>query len=75
MSNFSVLFVLLASLTCFSTFGEDIDFISVPGLCNEKIRAPTALKSQWLEGQIKYHLHHAKPIHDGGGVYDLDNLS
>lgn len=36
--------------------------------------APPALPSQWNEKLDSYILHHRKPIHDGGGVYDLDNL-
>ncbi len=36
--------------------------------------APVAHLSQW-DGQNEYYnLHHVKPIHDGGGVYDLDNI-
>jgi hypothetical protein len=37
-------------------------------------KAPFTLPQQWHGGQRNYVLHHRKPIHDGGGVYDLDNL-
>jgi hypothetical protein len=36
--------------------------------------APYAHESQHLGGRRKYEIHHIKPIHDKGGVYDLNNL-
>ncbi|MFJ4350847.1 S-type pyocin domain-containing protein [Pseudomonas sp. NPDC089428] len=36
--------------------------------------APYASKAEWIGGRIKYEIHHVKPISDGGGVYDNDNL-
>ena len=39
-----------------------------------KGNSPFALKTQQVGGRIKYELHHKIPIHDGGGVYDIDNL-
>jgi hypothetical protein len=36
--------------------------------------APMALESQQLGGRQSYELHHMKPIHDGGPVYDMSNL-
>ncbi|WP_419179845.1 hypothetical protein [Polycladomyces zharkentensis] len=32
------------------------------------------MPEQWHGGQRSYILHHRKTIHDGGDVYDLDNL-
>lgn len=29
---------------------------------------------QWLGGQKSYILHHKTPIHQGGAVYDVDNI-
>ena len=37
--------------------------------------APVAPRSQHHGGQTSYVLHHNTPIHDGGGVYSMDNLS
>jgi hypothetical protein len=37
--------------------------------------APTAHSSQQLGERISYELHHARPIHDGGSVYDLSNIT
>jgi hypothetical protein len=39
-----------------------------------KGNAPFAKKVQQVGGKIKYEIHHKTPIHDGGGVYDIDNL-
>ncbi|GAA3523271.1 hypothetical protein GCM10022393_42600 [Aquimarina addita] len=39
-----------------------------------KGNSPFALQTQQVGGRIKYELHHKTPIHDGGGVYDIDNL-
>lgn len=36
--------------------------------------APIVVKSQQYKGQKSYILHHRNPIHDGGDVYNLDNL-
>ncbi|HDR6311939.1 TPA: colicin [Bacillus cereus] len=36
--------------------------------------APKAPKSQHYGKQTSYVLHHRNPIHNGGGVYDLDNI-
>lgn len=37
-------------------------------------KAPVPKESEQVGGRIKYELHHDKPISDGGGVYDLDNM-
>lgn len=37
-------------------------------------KAPIALDTQHLNQNKKYNIHHKCPIHDGGGVYDFDNL-
>jgi hypothetical protein len=37
--------------------------------------APIVPASQVADGQFKYVLHHRRPISQGGGVYDLDNLA
>ena len=34
-------------------------------------KAPFAVPERW---NGKYVIHHRKPIHDGGGVYDLGNI-
>ncbi len=39
-----------------------------------KGNAPFALESQQVGGRIKYEIHHKTPIHDGGEVYDIDNM-
>jgi len=39
-----------------------------------KGNAPFAKKAQQVGGKIKYEIHHKTPIHDGGEVYDIDNL-
>ncbi|PEP80681.1 colicin [Bacillus toyonensis] len=36
--------------------------------------APKAPKSQHYKKQTSYVLHHRNPIHNGGGVYDLNNI-
>lgn len=36
--------------------------------------APRALQEQWSRKVYGYQLHHIKPIHDRGGIYDLDNI-
>jgi hypothetical protein len=36
--------------------------------------SPFAAQSQWYRRSTVYHLHHMDPIHNGGGVYDLDNI-
>lgn len=36
--------------------------------------APTPSENQWLGGRDTYEIHHKTPIHDGGEVYDMDNL-
>lgn len=37
-------------------------------------KAPTARVGQW-HGKIKsYNLHHKRPIHQGGRVYDFNNI-
>lgn len=36
--------------------------------------APKAVKTQHYGKNKSYILHHKNPIHDGGGVYDLDNI-
>lgn len=37
-------------------------------------KAPRSDPSQW-DGKVNsYQLHHVKPIHDNGGVYDLGNI-
>jgi hypothetical protein len=36
--------------------------------------APAVDPMQRADGFNSYQLHHYKPIHDGGGVYDLDNI-
>jgi HNH endonuclease. len=40
--------------------------------------APTGLSDGYYQGPTrlikKYEIHHIKPIEDGGGVYDIDNL-
>ncbi|MFI1919362.1 putative T7SS-secreted protein [Nocardia sp. NPDC020380] len=38
-------------------------------------RAPFVVDSQSVGGATRYNLHHVNPIHNGGGVYDLDNLA
>ena len=37
--------------------------------------APPAAISQQLGGQRTYQLHHTTPINQGGGVYDIDNIT
>lgn len=37
--------------------------------------SPFAAEVQQLPGHGKFQLHHITPIHEGGGVYDLDNLA
>ena len=37
-------------------------------------KAPFAVPEQWNGKNGKYVIHHRKPIHDGGGVYDLGNI-
>lgn len=39
-----------------------------------KGNAPFADDTQQKNGQEQYQLHHRKPVHDSGGLYDLDNL-
>lgn len=36
--------------------------------------APRVVDTQQYGGALSYILHHKTPIHDGGGVFDLDNL-
>lgn len=36
--------------------------------------APNAPKSQEVGKVTTYQIHHKTPIHDGGEVYDIDNL-
>ncbi|MFC9995561.1 hypothetical protein [Nocardia sp. NPDC127526] len=38
-------------------------------------KAPFVADSQSVGGATRYNLHHINPIHNGGGVYDLDNLA
>ena len=40
----------------------------------KKGNAPFAVPEQWNGKNGKYVIHHRKPIHDGGGVYDLGNI-
>lgn len=40
----------------------------------QKGLAPRVLDTQQYGGALSYVLHHKKPIYDGGGVYDLDNI-
>ena len=40
----------------------------------KKGNAPFAVPEQWNGKNGKYVIHHRKPIHDGGGVYDLSNI-
>ncbi|TSE03827.1 HNH endonuclease [Aquimarina algiphila] len=40
----------------------------------KKGKAPKVSNTQNLGGQNTYQLHHKKPINQGGGVYDMDNL-
>ena len=37
-------------------------------------KAPFAVLEQWNGKNGKYVIHHKKPIYDGGGVYDLNNI-
>lgn len=37
--------------------------------------APIAHSSQQYKGLKSYVLHHSTPIHAGGGVYDMSNIS
>lgn len=37
-------------------------------------KAPIPVEEQWLGGRMTYEIHHKTPIHDGGGVYDMDNM-
>lgn len=37
-------------------------------------QTPFAARAQRIGGAGRYNLHHIDPIHNGGGVYDLDNL-
>ncbi|MDX2306094.1 MAG: HNH endonuclease signature motif containing protein [Microscillaceae bacterium] len=36
--------------------------------------APTAKENQWLGERTTYEIHHKIPIHDGGDVYNMDNM-
>lgn len=40
--------------------------------------APYAIQSQWTgtvaPSQMVYNIHHIRPVHQGGGLYDLDNI-
>ncbi len=36
--------------------------------------APRVAETQQLGNRISFEIHHKKPIHDGGGVYDMDNM-
>jgi hypothetical protein len=40
----------------------------------KKGNAPFAIPEQWSGKTGKYAIHHKTPIHDGGGVYDLNNI-
>ena len=37
-------------------------------------KAPPAPMSQWGKSAKSYEIHHINPIHNGGSVYDVDNL-
>ncbi len=37
-------------------------------------KAPEAHETQWVKGRKSYEIHHAKPIKDGGRVYDMRNM-
>jgi hypothetical protein len=37
-------------------------------------KAPKAFKEQWVGKVDAYQLHHIRPIHDNGHVYDFDNI-
>lgn len=36
--------------------------------------APRVAETQQLGGRLSFEIHHKTPIHDGGGVYDIDNM-
>lgn len=36
--------------------------------------APRVVENQQWGGRLSYEIHHKTPIHDGGGVYDIDNM-
>ena len=37
-------------------------------------KAPEADETQWIKERKSYEIHHAKPIKDGGRVYDMRNM-
>lgn len=59
-----------------SRYGAEFQRVNVRNLTRmRKGWAPLVSASQMSEGQFKYVLHHKRPISQGGGVYDLDNLA
>ena len=55
-----------------SSYAKEFSFSNVGRM--QKGLAPRVLDTQQYDGALSYVLHHKKPIYDGGGVYDLDNL-
>ncbi|OAI50589.1 hypothetical protein AYO37_00190 [Opitutia bacterium SCGC AG-212-L18] len=43
-------------------------------LMKNKGTAPRASETQWENSIRGYQIHHKNPIHNGGNVYDMDNL-
>ena len=55
-----------------STYAKEFSFGNIGRM--QKGLAPRVLDTQQYGGALSYVLHHKKPIYDGGGVYNLDNI-